>query len=98
MKLPYQKEIAVKVLSLKNRVSEGKLLTYTLCFFLFVVIVRGNEVKPKCVQSWHGRPCAVTQIRPTVHSIKSSAASIHFVAVTKIHGHPLLILVPPNES
>lgn len=93
MKLPYQKEIAVKVSSLKNRVSDGRLLTYTFCFMLFVLILTENVVKPKCVQSLHGRPSAVNQIEPTVYSIKSSVSSIHFATMTKIHGQRHLMLV-----
>ena len=74
---------------------KGNFGTNTFCFVLFVLIEIGNVVKPNCVQFWHGRPCAVGHMQRKVYSIKSSAASIHFVAVTKIPGHPQLITVPP---
>lgn len=62
---------------------------------MFVLIDIGNVVKPNYVPSWHGRPCAVSQMQPKVYLSKSLAALIHFVAMTKIPGHPLLIIVPP---
>lgn len=54
-------------------------------------------MKPKCVQSWHGRISAISQMWRTLYSTRLLVTSIRIAKMTKTPGQWKVICVPVIE-